>query len=397
MKMLPFSINDVVDILGIRRLTTGSENYYVVCPYCGDKKGKANVAVRKGNERLDVFHCYHCGGSANMLTLYMDIKGYDKNNKEARINAIKEIKEKVGIKGEEYKAPVVEAVPANPKADVDVLDKTYRTLLSHLVLSSRHIADLKRRGLTDNQIRGCGFKSVSLDTKALCRTLIKEGCTLKGVPGFFINQWNEWDLNFYQGNQGYLCPVFDNKKRVAGFQIRVDTPKDKRKYLWLSSSNKTEGTSSGSPVTILGDPKKGVIITEGILKATILYCFTKKCVIGVAGVNNKKAIKEAISLIPEGVEVIEAYDMDKKLNPTCANDYDKEKCKACTGFKICPKKLTKLFDISRARNYLLKELKNRDFKVSSWTWDTDEKGFWNNKNKGIDDYYLSRRERGNND
>ena len=40
--MADFDIGDVADLLGIRRLGQG-DNFDVVCPYCGDTRGKMNL------------------------------------------------------------------------------------------------------------------------------------------------------------------------------------------------------------------------------------------------------------------------------------------------------------------------------------------------------------------
>ena len=55
-----------------------------------------------------------------------------------------------------------------------------------------------------------GYKSTSEeDSQQIARRrLIKEGFRLEGVPGFYVNWQGNWDLNFYEGNRGYLCPVY---------------------------------------------------------------------------------------------------------------------------------------------------------------------------------------------
>ena len=73
-----------------------------------------------------------------------------------------------------------------------------------------------------------GYKSTSEeDSQQIARRLIKEGFRLEGVPSFYINWEGNWDLNFYEGNRGYLCPVYTVDKYLAGFQIRLDHPKEK--------------------------------------------------------------------------------------------------------------------------------------------------------------------------
>ena len=46
MRAKPFTITDVGALLGVQRLPGGDENSYnVVCPFCGDERGKCNFVV----------------------------------------------------------------------------------------------------------------------------------------------------------------------------------------------------------------------------------------------------------------------------------------------------------------------------------------------------------------
>ena len=74
--MTPFTITDVGTILGIERLPGGDEaSYNVVCPFCGDRRGKCNFVVYKEGEMANIYHCFHCDAAGNMLTLYADLTG----------------------------------------------------------------------------------------------------------------------------------------------------------------------------------------------------------------------------------------------------------------------------------------------------------------------------------
>ncbi len=46
----------------------------------------------------------------------------------------------------------------------------------------------------------------------------------------------DWEIAFYEKNQGYLCPVWTDEGLLVAFQIRLDNPFQKRKYVWLSSA-----------------------------------------------------------------------------------------------------------------------------------------------------------------
>ena len=70
----PFTIKEVAWLLSIRCLDGGTaQEFPVECPYCGDTRGKCSFCVSKNGEMKNVFNCFHCGESGNMLTLYADI------------------------------------------------------------------------------------------------------------------------------------------------------------------------------------------------------------------------------------------------------------------------------------------------------------------------------------
>lgn len=75
--MTSFTITDVGNLLGIERLSGGDDtSYNVVCPFCGDRRGKCNFVVYKDGELANVYHCFHCDAAGNMLTLYVELTGY---------------------------------------------------------------------------------------------------------------------------------------------------------------------------------------------------------------------------------------------------------------------------------------------------------------------------------
>ncbi len=103
-----------------------------------------------------------------------------------------------------------------------------------------HKADFKRRGATDFEIKELekkGYKSVEpKNARLLAKKLEEKGIRLDGIPGFYRNRDGKWEASFYEGNKGYLCPVYSLNQKIKGFQIRVDHPVNKRKYIWFTSS-----------------------------------------------------------------------------------------------------------------------------------------------------------------
>lgn len=221
-------------------------------------------------------------------------------------------------------------------ADYEKRDAVYRELLKMLKLSFPHKEDLRRRGLTEAEVsrmEQLGYKSTCAeDSVAVARKLIKSGCRLEGVPGFFVNQNGDWEIAFYKKNSGYLCPVWSGEGLLTAFQIRLDVPYQKRKYVWLSSAKLNKGCSPGSPVSLSGDQEVGrVFVTEGILKAEITHQRTGETYIGNPGVMNHKELRQLLARMKErGLrEVVEANDMDKLMRLDCREDYGTV-CRICS-------------------------------------------------------------------
>lgn len=216
MKAKPFTITDVGALLGVQRLPGGDENSYnVVCPFCGDERGKCNFIVIKNGELVNVYHCFHCGAGGNMLTLYAELNGLYGANRYQR--AYWKIQEELPMGIQEYKIRQKKVMQREKQckeklaepADCENRDAVYREMLK---LSFSHKADLRRRGLTETEIsrmEQLGYRSICAeDSVSIARRLIRSGCNLKGVPGFFVNRNQDWEIAFYLKNSGYLCPVW---------------------------------------------------------------------------------------------------------------------------------------------------------------------------------------------
>lgn len=406
----PFTIADVAALLAIRILSGGTADVFgVECPFCGDTRGKCNFCVRKDGELKNVYHCYQCGAAGNMLTLYADLTGlYGANRYKDAYWQIKEqlftgtypkkmLRKKAAAQIHQKELP-----PKEQRIDPEKLDAVYREMLTLLKLKERHKADLKRRGVSESEIRQMeeiGYRSTeSTDAKRIARVLLNRGFSLKGVPGFFIDRNGDWEAAFYPANAGYLCPVFSFNGKMEGFQIRLDNPHQKRKYIWFTSSGLEGGASSKSPAGLSGKVTNGTIrVTEGILKAQIAYQCSGFSYIGNPGVSNHKGLQQMLAKLKEqGLHTVyECYDMDKMLVLDCKEDYDKN-CKECewnrTGIKMeCPRKRQKRDAIRQGCIKLYDICKELDLSCIRVTWDTNEDGLWNGTYKGIDDWLLKDR------
>lgn len=373
----------------------------MVCPFCGDTRGKMNFRIWKGNELANTYHGFCCGQHGNMLTLYADVKGiYGQDRYKIAYREILEAVSK-GTGGENQESGYPCKIRGKEEEPVSPgqRDQVYRRLLELLYLSDRHRKMLLERGLTEDQIEAYQFRSTpAYGTENLARKLLHEGYCLAGVPGFFFNDRRNWDVAFYRVNRGILCPAYSLDGEISGFQIRLDEPFDDRKYLWLSSTNKNRGTGSRSPVTFLGDPHgKAVRVTEGILKATVAYSLSGYSFLGTPGVNQYKELRKAlIALKQNGLEEVqEYYDMDKYLDIRCFGDYKPAVCSNCGRYspggdgEVCEKKQIKRDQIQDGCCRLYEICEDLKLRCIRKTWDMDSTGLWRGNLKGIDDYWWS--------
>ena len=220
-------------------------------------------------------------------------------------------------------------IAQSARASRQAIHQTLSMLLSMLSLTPKHRAHLREtRGLTDDQIERFGFKSTPPPylCKSLTARLLKQGCIVQGVPGFYLAEDGRWTVRFGTRTAGILIPARSADGLVCGAQIRLDTsireenaPADKEgtKYLWLSSSSKPMGTSSESPIHFVGDPCSRVVyVTEGLLKADICHALMNRTFAATAGANNVSKLDQLFAFLKKNgtEEIIEAQDMDKYRN-----------------------------------------------------------------------------------
>lgn len=265
-----FAIADVASMLGLHVVKThGDVSLDYVCPFCGRKKLNANITNNK-------FRCAACGEYGNSQTLYAKLENI--SNSEAYKRLCNSLKPQYA-----YTRP-------QPKAQKRyVPDKELRAFFAGLGLSVEHRQNLNERGLDNSAIDKYGFKSVPLIGQSnYLLGLQKNGVDIYKIPGVY-KLINSPVLNI--NGRGILVPSYyggvDGKLR--GVQIRLDKYY-KRKYIWLSATNKN-GASSGSPLTyLIGENKEFLFITEGILKAIIFHELTGYSVIGIPGVSCQSEI-----------------------------------------------------------------------------------------------------------
>jgi hypothetical protein len=197
-------------------------------------------------------------------------------------------------------------------------DRQFRNLLNQLPLDQSHQEDLKRRGLTDEQIRSGMFVSVRkwqrLDQPI---SYLLPGASIDGRS-----------LNI--GYSGYLCPVWHGNL-IVGCQVRLDSGVGK--YRWLTSVNKCRPNGQTShlkngelPITIIQvDDDPDLRFCEGILKPYVAGRRLNKSFIGAAGGNfasSPQQVKEAIMRI-QPRRLILCPDAGAVKNPNVMGQYQR--------------------------------------------------------------------------
>ena len=345
----PFGIMDVVELLHLRIRRRQADSAYTDCPFCGDRRGKMNVNFVK-----NVWRCNYCGEHGGMLNLYARVNNTTNSEAYREIcDALQAGDTSWGYGGAES-ADAYAGVPAREphagrqpdmgitqaeRASPQEIHQTYSLMLGMLSLNSVHRAHLRseKRGLADEQIDSLGFKSTPpyFLCRSLTERLIKQGCRVEGVPGFYLHEGGYWTAKFGSRTAGILIPAIGIDGLIHGMQILLDVPfKDRddppekagTKYIWLSSSAKNMGVTSGSPVHFIGNPfARTIYVTEGILKADIAHVLLNRSFVAVAGANNVAQLGPLFALLAQnGTElIIEAHDMDKYSNEMIAKGSSK--------------------------------------------------------------------------
>lgn len=394
MDNIEYTIRDVARLVGLSEIREHGGEYYCVCPFCGDKRGKFSYIVEKGSKK-NLYNCFKCREHGGALDLYMKLSPNSYSGEDGWKQAKDDIRHSLGSSAPaEYKK--VSYTESTDKASDNICDKVYRIMLDGLSLNEEHKADLIRRGLSEKQIENFKFRSVPKQKNrkgfeqyvySACKRL---GVNPANVPGIWF-EGRILHINMY--TDGYLCPVYNNGK-ILGFQIRVDVPRDGAKYIWLSSANKPSGISAGSPMThLLGRRRDIVLITEGILKSEVVFTLLKGAVsvIGIAGVKIQNGLKTALSNM-DGPYVFEAFDADKHFKLSDA-ELLKEAEAEVDEFRTLDEvlkqekyhSLEKAARIDTDAKHLIELIADRGFGVHSLNWDITKEGFWKENYKGLDD------------
>ena len=227
----PFGIMDVVELLHLRIRRRQANSVYVDCPFCGDRRGKMNVNFVK-----NVWRCNYCDEHGGMLALYARLNntttsdayweigealcndfhrerpnsGYEMAGNQQAGTGSPVSGTQTDLAGYERRGEL-KTVQQAERASGQEIHQTLSLLLAMLPLQPAHRNHLHspKRGLSDEQIDRIGFKSTP--PPFLCRSiterLMKQGCKVEGVPGFYLDDSGRWTMNFYRKNAGILIPA----------------------------------------------------------------------------------------------------------------------------------------------------------------------------------------------
>ena len=102
--------------------------------------------------------------------------------------------------------------------DFEARSRVYESLLELLTLTESHRRNLLNRGFGREQIEEFQFRSTPVSgTEGIARRLLKEGHSLRGIPGFFVNSRGNWDAAFYGRNHGILLPGPEYRREYNRF------------------------------------------------------------------------------------------------------------------------------------------------------------------------------------
>ena len=363
-----YNIIDVVKCLSLEVRHMNKADWDVDCPFCTvnpvnghNGKGKLNICIPK-----DAFRCSRCDTHGGMLDLYTLVKGVDR--KQARQEILDYINHGIATDSHNIcaKAQAEYNKRCKNRASAQEVDRTYRAFLSLCVLEKQHKEQLLQRGLSEAQIKYFGFRTAPTHKEQHTRIINKllfYGYKLEGVPGFFKDKSGRWNYNLFRFTSGILIPMMSIDRRIQGFQIRLDNPREGNKYLWFSSKNKAQGLSSGSPAHITNPLESNsnpvIYLTEGGLKADVACALSGKSFIGVAGVNNQSDLPELFNNLKQlGVKrIVDCFDRDCEYNE----------------------------QVEKARRKLKSKVLKAGLIYSRMSWD--------NRFKGIDDYMAAHEKR----
>ncbi len=194
--------------------------------------------------------------------------------------------------------------------------KVYAYFLSELPLLPEDRDELRRRGLSDEEIAKTPFRSLhpEVNERALQRTYDAFKGRIWDVPGFVRRPDRSLGVST---NRGLLIPLIDPLSNIRACQVRTGIKGSK--YLWL-----TRNDHVGQEVHFARRPVGDTwVVTEGPLKAQVAQEILdrelkRETVVGLGGVANWKSLVPYVEKYRPRL-VILAFDSDKGEKPGVAH------------------------------------------------------------------------------
>lgn len=313
---LRYQMTDILPLLPIPQPPYGRSAYNIPCPLCdrpGTREKHLNINLKR-----NVYRCPKCGqfqgGVFDLYAYYMGVPR-DKVLEDitARLHGGKLAP--AGKRDFTRQLQLSELKPQASLAPLEVRDRVYRALLNRLTLAPDHRENLLRRGLTDETIERLGYKTTPVvGFHALAQSLLDEGHTLFGVPGFYRDKSGRWTMAIWR--RGIFIPGVYNGK-IQGFQIRLDHKMKKGgKFLTFSSVDELDGAKGENWCHLVGPVRENILLIEGYMKADIVHHFTGQTVLAIPGVTSLPHLENALKdLTAQGVRhVMTCFDMDYLKN-----------------------------------------------------------------------------------
>jgi len=243
--------------------------------------------------------------------------------------------------------PAATAAPRSPKpvvkpAPIEVRDCIYRELI-RISPATRYRKELIEdpngllsRGLLIKDTLNYGAlppsqrqrAALAKSLRSFAKAHFPQYADLAGIPGFWQNDRGEsqiWTRHDFNGPM-LVIPYKDELGRIQACQIRIHpsdiTPDNPKKYRWLSSPDKSCGSSSGTPIHFTFAPQSlppgaDVILTEGGLKAdTVASLRSTAHLIATSGVSCSHGL---LVTAARPYNALIGFDSDYRTNPAvCA-------------------------------------------------------------------------------
>ena len=355
--VMPFTMSQVLSLVNAAAPKGNGKWVDIQCPYAKGKEIRVNLTDGAWN----CFHeCSNCPrhprpGSSGILDLYCFFSGVESRKKAYGIlmdtlygGSQNFVPAKRPVQHVEYSTRPTDPSDDPSLAPIDVRDTAYRKFLDLCILSRRHKTMLKQRGVTDEDIRSIGYRSVpQAGLNQIAKALVGAGVVLDRVPGFFFDKkTGTYKIRPHQS--GVFIPYFDLEGRIQGLQIRYDVKVDKtaspeiikaqkkKRYRWFSSAgDKNETGTQSKNYAYFGTFSKAsedvdtsvVYVTEGALKAQTAQSLCKtvygkdRIFVAVPGVSCYTTFTALCEkLYARGVRVmVDVFDSDRRTNESVMN------------------------------------------------------------------------------